>query len=526
MTLFRALLAMSLILWSMSSTSGRNLCFDHFLGAIIAAVNQIVDNAKASVLEIRVLTGHQLNQVFEPTLGVEHLLARLFANTRLCKLGSVGGTDASVRTFSDGSTSKLSKACRQFLINPSMDKDMKKWSAEGLAYLSLNADIKEELIEDKEAVSALVEMSRNGDLSILFGVVTTFVNLTNSYEKQEVMPEMIELAKFAKQHVPEDHPKDTVEYINNRCRVLCECQVVTALVALSKSQSKTSREMIARVFNAICELQELRGYVVQQGGVKALLKLALENNTQNGKYISSQALARIGITINPEVSFPGQRCLEVVRPLVNILHPDCSALQNFESLMALTNLAQVSPSVRTSIIKDNGFSRIENYMYEEHPMLKRAATQCLLNLFLSEDTAKLFEGDTDRVKYLMVLCDDEDMDTVKAASGALAMLTGISKKSCQKVFDAKCWLENLIQLVSSKDSDLQHRGLCIVHNLIDCGNDCAEKVVETQILEILVAITRPEVDDIDHKIKDIARSALKRAEEQKLIKNIENLNTE
>jgi len=165
-------------------------------------------------------------------------------------------------------------------------------------------------------------------------------------------------------------------------------------------------------------------------------------------------------------------------------------------------------------------------MYEEHPMLKRAATQCLANLIVSDETVRLYEGDNDRVKYLVILCEDDDLDTVRAASGALAMLTAVSKKSCQKVFDAKCWLECLIQLTSTKDADLQHRGLCIVYNLIDSGNECAEKIVETQIFEILVAITRPEVDDIDDKIKDIARTALKRAEEQQLIKNIENLKTE
>ncbi|XP_054162334.1 protein unc-45 homolog B-like, partial [Oppia nitens] len=439
----------------------------------------------------------------------------------LCKLGSVGGTDASIRTFSDESTVKLAKACQQFLVSPSVDKDMKKWSADGLAYLSLSAEIKEELIEDKEAITALVDLAKNGDLSVLFGVVTTFVNLTNSYEKQEAIPELKELAKFAKQHVPEDHPKDDMTFVEKRCQVLCNLQVVSALIALTKSQSKTSREMIARVFNAFCEFRDLRGIVVQQGGVKALLKLALESNTDIGKNIAGQALARIGITINPEVAFPGQRCCEVVRPLIHILHPDCSALMNFEALMALTNLAQVSPSVRSRIIKDSGFARIESYMYEDHELLKRSATQCLTNLIVSEDMVKMYEGDNDRVKYLVILAMDDDIETAKAASGALAMLTSVSKKSCQKIFEPKCWLECLIQLVSNKDTELQHRGVCIIYNLIDAGEDIAEKIIETQIFEILVAITRPEVDDIEDKIKDIVTKALQRAEELNIIKNIE-----
>ena len=41
-----------------------------------------------------------------------------------------------------------------------------------------------------------------------------------------------------------------------------------------------------------------------------------------------------------------------------------------------------------------------------------------------------------QVKYCVLLCgDDEDMDVVKAAAGALAMLTSQSNKICKKIFD-------------------------------------------------------------------------------------------
>lgn len=56
----------------------------------------------------------------------------------------------------------------------------------------------------------------------------------------------------------------------------------------------------------MCSMQENRGVVVQQGGVKALLGLAAEG-TSKGKVTAAHALARIAITINPEVAFPGQR---------------------------------------------------------------------------------------------------------------------------------------------------------------------------------------------------------------------------
>ena len=43
---------------------------------------------------------------------------RVRALVGLCKLGSSGGLDASIRPFADGSTTKMADACRRFLIKP------------------------------------------------------------------------------------------------------------------------------------------------------------------------------------------------------------------------------------------------------------------------------------------------------------------------------------------------------------------------------------------------------------------------
>lgn len=49
----------------------------------------------------------------------------------------------------------------------------------------------------------MVELAKTGEQNVVYGVVTTLVNLVNAYEQQEIMPEMIELAKFAKHHIPQ-----------------------------------------------------------------------------------------------------------------------------------------------------------------------------------------------------------------------------------------------------------------------------------------------------------------------------------
>lgn len=241
--------------------------------------------------------------------------------------------------------------------------------------------------------------------------------------------------------------------------------------------------------------------------------MALEG-TEKGKRQASQALARIGISINPEVAFPGQRLLEVVRPLLNLLHPDCSALENFEALLALCNLASVSENVRKRIIKENGLQKIETYMFEEHTMLRRASTQVMTNLIGEETVIKLYEGENDKTKFLFLLCFEEDEETVEAAAGALAMLTSYSPKCCKKVFQAKDWLEIFQNLLSNPKPSIRHRGLVFVNNVIKAERELAEKLIETNVMEILMALTKLE----DEKIAKLADEALKAAEEWRIIK--------
>ncbi|XP_017140479.1 protein unc-45 homolog B [Drosophila miranda] len=440
---------------------------------------------------------------------------RVRALVGLCKLGSYGGGDAAIRPFGDGAALKLAEACRRFLIKPGKDKDIRRWAADGLAYLTLDAECKEKLIEDKASIHALMELTRGGDQSCLYGVVTTFVNLCNAYEKQEMVPEMVELAKFAKQHIPEEHELDDVDFINKRITILANEGITTALCALAKTESHNSQELMARVLNAVCGLQELRGKVVQDGGVKALLRMALEG-TEKGKRHACQALARIGITINPEVAFSGQRSLDVIRPLLNLLHQDCTALENFEALMALTNLANMNESVRQRIVKEQGLSRIEFYLMEDHVFLTRAAAQCICNLVMSGDVVKMFEGENDRVKFLALLCEDVDEETAMACAGALAMLTSVSEKCCEKIFAVTSWLDVLHTLIANPSPAVQHRGIVIILNMINSGEETAKKLFQTDIMELLSGLGQLP-DESRAKAREVAIQCLAAAERYRII---------
>lgn len=330
-----------------------------------------------------------------------------------------------------------------------------------------------------------------------------------------MVPELIELAKFAKRHIPEEHELDDPDFIQKRLSILVNEGITTALVALSKTESPNSKELISRVFNAICSMTELRGKVVQQGGAKALLPLCF-NGTEKGKRHAGQALSRLGISINPEQSFPGQRSLEVIRPLLNQLHVEYTALENFEALMALCNLAQMNESIRQRILKEGGLQKVEVYLMEDHLLLCRAAAQLICNMAVSDDVVKIHEKQNDRIKFLALLCKEEDEETAMAAAGALAIMTSVSKICCQKLFEPDQWLDILRTLVANPSPSVQHRGTVIIYNIIESDQELAEKLLNTDIMELLYGLSILP-DDTREKARKVAQECVKAAEKRKII---------
>ena len=80
----------------------------------------------------------------------------------------------------------------------------------------------------------------------MYGVLATLVNVTNSYDKQEINPEMLELAKFAKQHIPEEHELDDEDFADKRIWSIVKIGVTSALVSLNKTESNNMIKLIAR----------------------------------------------------------------------------------------------------------------------------------------------------------------------------------------------------------------------------------------------------------------------------------------
>ncbi|NXY25101.1 UN45B protein, partial [Atrichornis clamosus] len=441
----------------------------------------------------------------------------------LCKLGSAGGTDYGLRQFAEGSTEKLAKQCRKWLCNTSIDARTRKWAVEGLSYLTLDADVKDDFVEDEPALKAMFDLAKTSDKTILYSVASALVNCTNSYDTKELVPELVQLAKFSKQHVPEEHPKDKKDFVVKRVKRLLKAGVVSALACMVKADSAIltdqSKELIARVFLALCEDPKDRGTIVAQGGGKALIPLAVEG-TDVGKIKASHALAKIAAISNPDIAFPGERVYEVVRPLVSLLNTERDGLQNYEALLGLTNFSGRSDKLRLKIVKEKALADIENYMFENHDQLRQAATECMCNLVVNKEVQERFVADgNDRLKLVVLLCGEDDEKVQVAAAGALAMLTAAQKKLCSKMTQVTTqWLEILQRLCLHDNMEVQHRGLVIAFNLISADKELAKKLVESELLEILTYIGKQEDHPQKQHIISVARDCLTRCMDYELIK--------
>nr|KAF6309412.1 unc-45 myosin chaperone B [Pipistrellus kuhlii] len=351
------------------------------------------------------------------------------------------------------------------------------------------------------------------DKTILYSVATILVNCTNSYDVKEVIPELVQLAKFSKQHVPEEHPKDKKDFVDMRVKRLLKAGVISALACMVKADSAIltdqTKELLARVFLALCDSSKDRGTVVAQGGGKALIPLALEG-TDVGKVKAAHALAKIAAVSNPDIAFPGERVYEVVRPLVRLLDTQRDGLQNYEALLGLTNLSGRSDKLRQKIFKEKALPDIENYMFENHDQLRQAATECMCNMVLNKEVQERFLADgNDRLKLVVLLCGEDDDKLQNAAAGALAMLTAAHKKLCLKMTQVTTqWLEILQRLCLHDQLSVQHRGLVIAYNLLQADAELAKKLVESELLEILTVVGKQEPDEKRAAVIQTARECL------------------
>ncbi|KAK6524493.1 hypothetical protein TWF281_011400 [Arthrobotrys megalospora] len=409
------------------------------------------------------------------------------------------------------------------LLSSSSDAS-KQQSVEGLAYTSLTPSVKETLAADSTTVKSLLALlTPTTSPSIVFGVLTTIDNLTR-YTKPltEEQLKMAQLKNYANatpsSKTPGEIPKlDQDPRVNQRCKLLLAAGVIPAVVRLTKKTSPQATALISSILLSMSKVSAHRGVMAQQGAVKLLLQIyaslpslptpsSSDSEPTNSEdqaestihTITAHALARLLISVNPSLAFsasvPINSSLPPLLNLIKSVHTSTAdsrdLLPLFEALLALTNLASTTDSIRSIIVKKE-FGIIEELLLHSNDMIQRAAVELVCNLMVAPETVSLFvEGPRsgNRLQMLLAIAQADDVLSRLAAGGALAMLTEWDA-GVKKILEREGGVQRVLEICEDDEDGVVFRGVVVVRNLVIVGGgDGAKKVKEEGGVEVLKRI--------------------------------------
>ena len=425
----------------------------------------------------------------------------------------------------------------QRMMNDESDGS-KQSSIEGLAYASVQPEVKDRLSKDGPFLKNLLKTLRQSPPSsaMIFGGLTLLYNLTrylpNVSEEQKRMTQLKAYANASKATAKID-PLDEAEAVTGRCKAVVEAGVVPVLVSLSKSLSPSSIAIMFNIMASISRVTKMRSTIAQQGGVKLLLQTytAITGNSVDEKQsrrTAAHALALILISTDPSLLFPASGSLPLtsaIRPLLSLLTEDPSLptqgprdlLPTFEALLALTNLASVPSSAPSELIIRQAWTTIEDLLLSNNTLIQRASTQLVCNLVNCAKGIELFADGSAaaarRLHILLAMADVEDTETRKAAGGALASVTQF-EGTVEAILNRERGVEILLGLCDDEDEDeeIVHRGVVCIMNVIHVNGSRARiKVKELGGVGVLEAVAQ---EAQNQNVREIARETLKALKSQ------------
>ncbi len=344
------------------------------------------------------------------------------------------------------------------LLNVSLDilakgggglKLEKDRAIEVLTILVAKTKVKEELTHGSgRCVASLnrlcdIASQLDGPGPMAFGLATVFKSITISHEEEvkeslkgkDISYEQYEqLRKLAITHGQEDSKEDpldvdTEEATRGRCVKLVEAGGVPALKRLcsvgGEGGATGGPTLVAacKTFRHLASEPETRGHIVSQGGLSCLQKVS-DNNSFNkeARMEARHAIAKTMVSTNPNM-IPEESLLGTISSLMALVHDnDSTNLQQFESLLSLTNVASTGESAQKRIAAKKGANAIHYHMFSDHELVRRAATECLSNLLPCKEVLEhMAKENNARLWVAFAGLEEEDLSTTRAACGAIAM---------------------------------------------------------------------------------------------------------
>ncbi|EAW13030.1 UNC45-central domain-containing protein [Aspergillus clavatus NRRL 1] len=365
---------------------------------------------------------------------------------------------------------------------------------EGLAYSSVKPTVKAQLAQDAAFLKDLIKVLKASmaNTSVLYGGLMIILNLTqflpSMTEEQKKISQLKAYADASGARARTGpHPLENEQHVIARCNAVVQAGIMPLFIECSKNNLPSVQGLVSKILLSLSRDRRSRGTLAQQGAVKLLLTLGTARQGTSGSMSNeamqsaSHALARILISVNPALVFPSSgfpQITSAVRPLTGLLStPEVGVLSAeqprdllpvFESLLALTNLASYPDPTTAEAIVRHAWTVVEDLLLSDSPMIQRAACELVCNLMTCDSGAAKFSDGSNRaaqrLHILLALTDTADMDTRRAAGGALAMLTEFDA-AIASILDRPRGVELLLGLCQENDDGLVHRGVACVRNL-------------------------------------------------------------
>ncbi|KAL2160384.1 hypothetical protein VTH06DRAFT_1557 [Thermothelomyces fergusii] len=278
--------------------------------------------------------------------------------------------------------------------------------------------------------------------------------------------------------VPADPLADDA-HVAERCRLVFEAGVAAAASKRGSAASAASIFQIVSILSALAATPSRRGQLAQQGAVRVLVHAwnALPRGEDGPRRVAAHALARILVSVNPQLVFAHLPEQAAVAPLASLLAQDPAAetrdlLPAFEALMALTNLASGGGdgnATRRAIV-GAAWDAVEELLFANNERVRTAAVELICNLVQDPEQAVRLFGDgsakaATRIRIVLAMADAEDEQTRSAAGGALACISALDGVARQILAQPR-GADVVLGLCRDDSEGLRHRGAVVVDNLI------------------------------------------------------------
>ena len=358
----------------------------------------------------------------------------------------------------------------------------------------------ESLVSIADMPDAGASLTAYGLASIFQLMAVTGLKLREeSFEGKEItMEQYDEIQKMQKTEEekemapPEDYTDDSDEQCEKRIQQMVAANVPRALVQLTQGASEKTLEQIVLALSRMASIDSVRGTMIQQGVLSSLIKIEKEEKmpSETKKKILRllrQTIGKMLISTNPSLLTSSQK-MGSIKPLISLVRDiDSKDLEKFEALLALTNLAASGDDAKARIIAEQGISTLHFAMFSDHAMVKKAATENMVNLVPHEEMLKhLRKFDNCRL-WLALASDFEDnFECARAAAGGLAMSTQDPEIARQMIKNEK-FKERFDSILQCGNLEMMHRILVVILNLAEGGGELKEAVVEHGLLAFCIA---------------------------------------